>query len=278
MPVAVRSALGALALLLLASPATGAPLVLEAVDSGFVNAAGRTSKNDGVVLGAVDATFNYSVGAIDEVAPLGGTDVPRKNFFTFDLGAVTAPIASATLVLFNPVGGYSSPDPSELYVLGGAEVPDAAAMAALASDLATVLSIFDAGELATAASLFPEVAKTLEVPLPDFGAALVSAADDGTDVMIPMTPFGVDYLNAFLGGEVVLGGVLASLDAVDAGDEVVFGFTKPLIPGTLSPDPPIVAPTPTPKLVLTLVPEPGTAVLVAAGLAALATARRRALR
>ena len=87
----------------------GTPLVLDAVDSGFINAVGRTSKNDGILAGAPPATFNYSMGAVDETPFFGSMiDVPRKNFFTFDLtsitpGSVTAagllPISTSTAAM-----------------------------------------------------------------------------------------------------------------------------------------------------------------------------------
>ena len=236
--------------------AVASTVMLSASDSGFFNEAGRSSKNDGIVLGASPATFNYSVGAIDEVSPLAGTDVPRSNYFSFDLGSITDTILSAELLLYNPAGGYGSPDDSELFELYGAfaDPPPSGSMAALASDLEAVYSILDPGELGSAMMLYTEITGG---PGP-LGAVEVSAADDDTTVSVPFSPLGVDFLNVFKGGPVVMGGSLATLDSVDAGDEFVFGFSAPLISGVLPMDPPIMFPTATPVLVVTTIPEPST--------------------
>jgi len=76
---------------------------------------------------------------------------------------------------------------------------------------------------------------------------------------------------------VVLGGLLDSLDAVVGADEVMFGYTKPLIPGVVSPDPPIGGPSPTPMLILEMetIPEPSHLLLAALGLLTVAMRRRR---
>jgi len=56
----------------------------------------------------------------------------------------------------------------------------------------------------------------------------------------------------------VLSGQLDTLNGVTGTDEVVFGLSKPLIPGVVTPDPPIADPTPVPSLELTTVPEPAS--------------------
>lgn len=254
-----------------AGPCPAAVYSITAADSGFVNAAGRSSKNDGVILGAAGATFNYSAGFIDEAPPLVGSDVPRKNYFTFDLSGIPSgeTIVSATLVLFNPPGGYGSPDPTETFVLAGTPL-DPAGMAALAADLAAVHSILVPPELAhVAADLYPPLATT-----PALGLKIMSAADAGTMVSIPLSAAGLSYLAAYQSlGPAVLSGFLATPDGSDSGDEFVFGFTAPLIPGVVSPDPSIPSPTPTPLLTITTIPEPATTPLAA--LAAATLLRRR---
>ncbi|MEL6109354.1 MAG: PEP-CTERM sorting domain-containing protein [Planctomycetota bacterium] len=238
---------------------------LAATDSGFFNEAGRSSKNDGVILGATPATFNYSVGAIDEAPPLAGVDVKRRNYFTFDLSGVSEPIIGATLSAFNPIGGYGSPDATETYELFGAfaSPPPSGSMGALASDLESVYSIFDAGELSSAMILYDEI---VGGPGP-IGMIEVSAADDGTFIEISLNPLGIDYLNTFSGGKVVIGGELSSLDGIDGGDEFLFGFSSPVIAGVVDPDPAIASPTPTPTLTLTTtaVPEPSVSFALCAG-------------
>ncbi len=256
---------------------------LDAVDAGFINAEGRTSKYDGSA-GPIFATFNYSAGYIDEVFPLSGSDISRKNYFTFDLSGVAEDIVSATLFLYNPAFGYSSPDPSETYVLGGTLMGSPVTaptvdMAAFSGDLAVPYDIFDAGpggELEAAMTLYGEVADSLlSGPGGIVGAVTVSAADDDSVVEVPFAPFGVDYLNAFKGGKVVLGGEIATPDGTTGADEVIFGFTAPIIPGVVTPDPVFDDPTPTPFLVIETIPEPGFLPLVLFAGAFLCLRRRR---
>jgi hypothetical protein len=211
-------------------------------------------------MGVGPATFNYSVGAIDEAPPLTGSDVPRKNYFTFDLSSVSSPIVGAELRLFNPVGGFSSPEPTETYSLGGTIAAGPGDMTAFAASLTMPWSIFVPAELATALGLYGRIA---DVPM-SFGDITVSSADDGTIVIVPLNSFGISYLNTYLGGKVVLGGSLSTLNGSLGPDEVMFGFTAPLIPGVVSPDPIIPSPTPIPLLALTVsIPEPTTLLLSA---------------
>lgn len=238
-----------------ASPVPAALTSITAEDSGFFNAEGRSSKNDGFLLGAADAAYNYSVGAIDEVPPLSGDDVPRKNYFVFDLTGVTGDISGAAVMLYNPASGYSSPDATEDYALSGVPASSMGEMAAFASDISMTYDITDPGDLAAAKMLYGELAA-----IPDFGFKTVSAADDDSMVTIPLDPAGVDYLNMFKGGKVVIAGLVTTLDGAPGADEVVFGFTKPLPPGAA--DPGITAPTPTPVLHLDVVPEPSSVSLL----------------
>lgn len=253
---------------ILAPDINGALMSITADDSGFFNAAGRSSKNDGFLLGAADAAYNYSVGAIDEVPPLSGSDLPRKNFFVFDLTGITDDISGAALELYNPSGGYSSPDASEDYAVSGIAAASLAEMATFASDISMTYDITDAGELASATTLFGELAA-----IPDFGIKTISAADDDSMITISLDAAGVDYLNMFKGGKVVIAGFIATLDGTPGADEVVFGFTKPLPPGAT--DPGIISPTPTPLLHIDVVPEPSSVSLLAIALGACLIQRKR---
>ena len=125
-----------LAYLALSPFAFGMMIALPAIDSGFFNEAGRSSKNDGVLLGAPPATFNYSTGTIAEVPPLVGSDVERRNFFTFDLsGFSPGSIISASLSLYLPTDGYDSPDAMEVYELVGIPAGSLGDLALIATDL-----------------------------------------------------------------------------------------------------------------------------------------------
>ncbi|MFO0946263.1 MAG: hypothetical protein U1D30_09995 [Planctomycetota bacterium] len=108
------------ALFLVATPCSTHADMLSAVDSGFVTMAGGSSKGDGTV--APGATFNYSVGyelhystgalgTPPGTTPLAPMD--RNNYFVFDLSAIGAPIASATLIL--PAGMFESVDGIEVF-------------------------------------------------------------------------------------------------------------------------------------------------------------------
>ncbi len=251
-----------MALALLPAPLAVATFGVSASDAGFFNAAGRSSKNDGVVLGASPATFNYSAGAIDEAVPLTGADVPRKNYFTFDLAGVSDPILGASLELFLPPTGYGSPDPFEIYSVYGSLLPGVAEMSAFGTDLTDVYSILSPPELALAMVNYTKLGDT-KGTFPPFALAAITPADAGSMLSLSLTPTGVAYLKLFKGGLVALAGELDTLDGVPGADEFVFGFTAPLIPGVVSPDPVFSPITPTPMLMLeteaaVVVPEPST--------------------
>ena len=263
-----------LALALCLASAQGASAVMMMVpaeDSGFLNAAGRSSKNDGVLLGAPPATFNYSTGTIGEVFPLSGTDVPRRNFFSFDLSGISSgSIVSAALVLFVPISGYTSPDATETYELTGIGAMSAADQSTFAAELTMVYDITVPAELATAMTLFDDIGA-----IPGLGSESFGDGDEGADKPVPFSPAGVSYLNMFAGGDIVIGGEVTTLDLSDGIDEVVFGMTAPFYSGVVTPDPVITPPTPTPFLVLDVIPEPSAAVLALIGLAATAMRRRQ---
>lgn len=254
----------ALALALFPPALDAAMLGLPASDSGFYNAAGRSSKNDGVVMGASPATFNYSAGAIDEAPPLlgppfGGMDVPRKNYFTFDLTGISADILGASLELYLPDEGYGSPDPTETYSVYGSFLPGVPEMTGFAGALADVHSIFSPPSLMMAMDHYGKLADTKGV-LPAFASVTLDASAEDSMVSMTFTPTGLAYLNLFKGGFLVLAGTIDTLDGVPGMDEFVFGYSAPLIPGVVTPDPDILAVTPTPVLFMVTsdVPEPRT--------------------
>jgi hypothetical protein len=269
--------------LLLAVPVQAAIIGLAAEDSGFYNSVGRHSKLDGSPsFGmATPATFNYSVGTIDEGPPFGPPGIPpdvfRKNYFTFDLtGVAPGSVSSATLKLFLPVGGYSGA-PSLTYKLFGSLVPGLPGMAALSADLKDVYDPGIGSELATALGLFAKIGDTKTAMIPDFGSITVTVADEGSILTMPLTPAGITYLNLYAGGDVVLGGELTGLTTVGPPDDppvYLFGFTSPVIPGVVPWSMGSVSPTPTPMLEI-VVPEPGIATLFGLSLALVFGVRRK---
>ena len=243
-----------------------AALTITAIDSGFVTAAGGSAKGDGTVS---SATYNYSVGRevhyVDGVLFSPTTAMDRKNYFVFDLTSVTTPIASVSLELY--AGTYESVDASETFDLVapldmGAAIADTSFLLAENGVGPTAFDSPMDPAIGVAMALYGNLAGGPPTPL---GSTSVSAADDATILSIALDPAGVGFLNSFLGGIVVIGGSVPT--AVGTGTpQQPFGFTAPDIPGG---DPL------TPSLVLTLVPEPGTATLIALGLMALAGGGRR---
>jgi hypothetical protein len=253
------------ALALLSQAHSAQAIVLSAVDSGFVTMAGGSSKGDGTI--APGATFNYSVGyelhystgalgMPPGTTPLAPMD--RNNYFVFPLGMVSGPIVSATLLL--PAGMLESVD--------GVEMFDVVA------PVAPLMALGDAGALMGAHGMGPGAFDSPMDPAVGIASALygnieggagfllgskaITPADDMSVISIPLTALGVSYLNGFIGGPVILGGSVPSIVAPSGTPQQPFGFTSPMIPG--------MGPS-VPKLDITVVPEPGTAVLlvVAAG-------------
>jgi hypothetical protein len=275
----------------------------EMFDSGFFHEDGRTSKEDGEMMGLPTTPpgfANYHVGlsagyGIVDPDPLTYTDVETRNFFVFDFGELLAPFGgevpslpfSATLYLYNPgvptdgLDGYLSPDASETYVVADAGSLPAALMDHYDHPEVTPFAGID--ESGLAAGVFYGLASG-----PVFGSAIVSAADNGTFVEIPFTTAGLDYLTMELGEYETLGdpffafgGKLTSIggsdeDEIDDPYEEIFAYTHPN--GSTSPDTSGMLPyveitfdDPSPGTV----PEPSTLVLSVVGLLILAPRRAR---
>jgi hypothetical protein len=94
--------------------------------------------------------------------------------------------------------------------------------------------------------------------------AVLSPATDGMTIPLPFTPPGLSYLNSFLGGSVILGGLVPTA-MPPATPQSVFGFTGP----------DITAGDPlTPMLEVTFIPEPGGAAVGIMGFFSLFAAER----
>ena len=246
--------------------------VLDAGNCGFVTEVGGSSHGDGTLV--FPATFNYSVGQaehFDDGSLTGALDyVDRKNYFIFSLAGVTDPIVSASLTLYMgpdtgpdyPAGehGYESLDPTEEFVI--LETTDPGAAIGLASDIfsASLTEGPDAFDMPddpmviAAADLYSLLGDG--TPL---AGITTSSDDDGTFLTIDFTPAGIDYLNMFLGGPVLLAGSLPSVDGVDT-TELIFGFTGPDVTGFGGGSPEFI-----PNLTVSTIPEPGTCILVLCG-------------
>lgn len=255
-------------------------VTVDAMDAGFVTIEGGSAKGDGTV--APPATFNYSVGQevhFDDGSLTGSLEfMLRKNYFVFDLAGVSEPITSASLMVYMgpdtgpdyPGGehGYESLDPFEDYAL--LETTDPGMALGIIDDLLV-------GNLTGGPGAFDDPTDPLVIAAMDLygilgdGAPLATITttsdDDDTFLMIDFTPIGVDYLNMFPGGPVVLAGELTTVGGVDT-TELIFGFTGPdLLGGT--------TPGFVPKLIVTTIPEPAGATVVIVAFGLLANVRRR---
>lgn len=254
---------------------------LTAADSGFVTEAGGSDKFDG--FGFPPATGNYSAGYEASCTDGGGgcappfTPMQRKNYFVFgDLSAVTAPVTSAKLKLFNPAGGYESGDASETYVVGATDpgmIPSVLDKITAMGMVMMAEEIDDPSDplVGAAMMLYGELADSLGMgmmfgdPVPGgvvIASAVMTAADDASVVEVTFTPDGVMYLNELvdMGLPIVLGGAVTTADPPTF-PQSVFGFTSG-------------ATVPTPTLELEILPEPGTLGVVVAGVLGLAARRK----
>ncbi len=146
-----------------------------------------------------DATNkNYITGQID----VGASTVYFHSFFAFNaLSGLTGPIVGATLNLYNPVGGYSSAQPSEMLTIDG-----------FSGNVAQL----EAG--GTVAGEYAALAGGLT-----YGTQSVSAADDNSTISIPLDAAAIAFLNADSGNPFAFGGYLAGIPLSDASTRFVFG-------------------------------------------------------
>jgi hypothetical protein len=247
-----------------AGSASAASFGIPASDAGFVTEAGGSAKGDSTL--APPAKYNYSVGFELHYATgaLGPVLAPmmRKNYFVFDLAAISEPIASAKLVLWT--GTLETSDPSELYLLK--ESTDMPGVLGLATALASgsAISDFDSTSdplVMAAVTLFSKLA---DGPLALGGIVLTPAMDDSF-VEISFSPAALGWLSGFAGGKLLLAGVVPSV-VPPAFPQQPFGFTGPDVPGG--------GPL-TPMLLITTVPEPAAWLLLLGGGTLLAATRRR---
>jgi hypothetical protein len=165
----------------------GAPVTLDAVDSGYYRANGLHTPS----------LENYLTGTF--------TGTEYRSFFVFDLSSVTGTINSAALRLFNPdvspfLKGYVSPDPAETLNFYDVTTP----VSDITGNTAGVAGFDDLGS-----GVF-------------YGSRIVSAADNGTVVEIMLNGAAVSALNSGA-GLFALGGALSSISG--PADQHVFGFS-----------------------------------------------------
>jgi Ca2+-binding RTX toxin-like protein len=162
------------------------------------------------VLGSVEATtINFTdSGWYDSTGFHGPTNQnyitgkTNRNFFIFDLSAVSEPINGAHLRLSMPVGGYNSPDATETYTLFDVSTP----VATLQAGGSGLLSVYD--DLGTGTAL---------------GSLEVSRDNVTAVVSVVLNAAGVAALNAAAGGQFAIGGAVTTPDGPLT--QSVFGFS-----------------------------------------------------
>lgn len=135
-------------------------LTLDAVDSGWYDTTGEHT--------AVNA--NYLTGLCGAACPSHPTE--HRGFWVFDLSAVTDPITSAVLNLFNP--DYNSVDASEILAIVDISTP----IAQLTAGGTGLTAIFD--DLGTGTT---------------YGTAAATSADDNQTIGITLNSFAIQDLN-----------------------------------------------------------------------------------
>ena len=162
------------------------------------------------------ANTNYITGTIVD---LQGNKTFHRSFASFDLSSYSGRLESAVMRLFLPAGGgYLSADPSEIFSLFdfSGNIDD------LLDGNGGIAAYSDLGDGAS------------------FGSQVVSDADKNDFVEVMINPVGLAAIEASMGGRVVIGGALTSIDNSATTSEWVFGLSG----------------DPLPSLVLTTIPEP----------------------
>jgi hypothetical protein len=186
---------------------------------------------------------NYLTGQL--TVNVGGTNIVNDyhSYFAFSaLSGLGGPITGATLFLFNPAGGYTSPNSSETLVIDS-----------VSGNIATLESGgTNSGEYnALAAGT-------------SFGSAAVNAATDANFVAVTLNAAAIAFLNSSGSSPFAFGGYLSGTPFADQASHYEFGasaFTNAADGNTY--------------LSLTIgtsasTPEPGTVGLMAIGLVAIA--------
>ena len=141
--------------------------------------------------------LNYGVGD-------GNTTPDHHDFFVFNLANVAGTITAAQLSIGNDVAGYAAGVPPTTSTYQMYDV--STSIAALEASNSGQVAIFN--DLASGTS---------------FAARTVSAADNGTQVLMTLNASGIAALNAAEGGQFAIGGALTTANAPEPGTVILLG-------------------------------------------------------
>jgi hypothetical protein len=153
------------------------------------------------------------------ISPAPNTQGQVEDYFVFDLTSVTDYVTSAKLVLYNPDGGYASPNPTQDFSVTGISVPIPDLLAHTSNYFGSI------GVLDPHNSLYYGVY---------YGSTSMSTADNGQFVTIDLAGQAIVGLNAARGEKIALGGEVTDLHQVWLGnrysdDPVFLGASDPAL-------------------------------------------------
>ena len=202
-------------------PSYAIGLLIDASDSGWYTNTGTHDPNN----------TNYTVGCCVDLSTF-------RNFFVFDVPPLSGPVDYAELRIF--VSQYNdTDDPSETYQLFDVQAP--------------VLQVTSGGGV----SVFNDLG-VADLFASALGSAVVTAADEGRVIVVPLNQSGLTYL-ASGGGLVAFGGSIDSTLSFTGGEKVFGGSGLGL--GTQ-------------QLFIHAVPEPTSMIFIALGLLTLIVSNR----
>jgi hypothetical protein len=169
----------------LGSIGTKETVTIDAIDAGWYDSTGFHDPTN----------TNYVTGYCCEPAD-------HRNFFVFDLAGVSRSIASAELRVLTPSGGFASNAGSETYQL---------------FDISTSVATLRAGGAGKTA-IYNDLGSGVS-----YASRVVTPADDGQVLSLPLSAAAVANLNTSLGSLAALGGGLTTISGT--ADQVVFGYS-----------------------------------------------------
>ncbi len=176
----LQKTIGVLAASLALACTAKAQIVLNSTDRGWYDSTGfHTTNND-----------NYAAGLF--------SNLEFRNFFVFDLGAVTGTILSAELRIFSPGSSFQSNDARETLSL----FDTSTSIASLTNGTAGMTAFNDLGS------------GTL------LGSTQFSAANDGAFTAISLNASAISLLQGAIGNSFALGGALSTLG--NSADQLLF--------------------------------------------------------